>query len=549
MRRKLLLAVFLLAAAPALAGEPTLTVRLVPEQFGVEDVARLQISVEGTRPESAPAPPKLENLRIVGGPSVSQQFSFVNGVASSSVTYTYLVRAQGVGKASIGPVEVQAGDRTLRSDPITVTVVEGSVAPQRRRPSPFDPFEDLLAPPAMVRPGRIALRMVTSRRHLVRGEPLSVTVALDTTATIEGFEWSKAPEFPGWWSQRIDQKGSLEGRPVEVDGVRYMRYPVARYVLIPLSAGTLKLPVCTARIGVRGGGFLALPQVVERSTRPVTVTVDALPDPPGGFHDAVGKLRYRASLKPSAVDMGSSAMLVVTLSGTGNLPLAGSPFPWPAPDGLEIYPPEESSSVHLTANGPKGSRTWKAVVLASRPGRYEIPAIPVAVFDPAEHQYRRSALGPFRLEVRPPPVTPTPVPTRVSLAQDSSASPEQPSGRGSTRVTGPAVSLPLLLALVALVGAVAGGIIAFVLLRRRGDGMPPRVEGQDPTQRARALQGALEGWWHGLDPKRREDPDLAREVEALRRELEAVRFAPGRADHSETVAKLEERLRRLLSSA
>lgn len=38
-------------------------------------------------------------------------------------------------------------------------------------------------------------------------------------------------------------------------------------------------------------------------------------------------------------------------------------------------------------------------------------------------------------------------------------------------------------------------------------------------------------------------------MRGLRRDLEAVRFAPGRADHSETVAELEERLRSLMRLA
>jgi hypothetical protein len=38
-------------------------------------------------------------------------------------------------------------------------------------------------------------------------------------------------------------------------------------------------------------------------------------------------------------------------------------------------------------------------------------------------------------------------------------------------------------------------------------------------------------------------------MESLRRELEAVRFAPGRADHSHTVEDLESRLRRLIRRA
>jgi hypothetical protein len=42
---------------------------------------------------------------------------------------------------------------------------------------------------------------------------------------------------------------------------------------------------------------------------------------------------------------------------------------------------------------------------------------------------------------------------------------------------------------------------------------------------------------------------LETEMGELRTELEAIRFAPGRADHSETIVELEERLRRLLLRA
>ena len=38
-------------------------------------------------------------------------------------------------------------------------------------------------------------------------------------------------------------------------------------------------------------------------------------------------------------------------------------------------------------------------------------------------------------------------------------------------------------------------------------------------------------------------------MQELRRELEAIRFAPGRADHTETVLDLEERLQRLIRRA
>jgi hypothetical protein len=42
---------------------------------------------------------------------------------------------------------------------------------------------------------------------------------------------------------------------------------------------------------------------------------------------------------------------------------------------------------------------------------------------------------------------------------------------------------------------------------------------------------------------------LEDEMQRLRSELEAIRFAPGRADHTDTVLDLEERLRGLMRRA
>jgi len=78
--------------------------------------------------------------------------------------------------------------------------------------------------------------------------------------------------------------------------------------------------------------------------------------------------------------------------------------------------------------------------------------------------------------------------------------------------------------------------------------VPPRRAGQTPAERARELQIALERWWvdaregHGA-------ANLRGEVDALRRDLEGVRFAPERADHSETILELERRLQGLVRRA
>jgi len=97
-------------------------------------------------------------------------------------------------------------------------------------------------------------------------------------------------------------------------------------------------------------------------------------------------------------------------------------------------------------------------------------------------------------------------------------------------------------------GLLLGGIVPLVVARRRRAVLPPQRPGESPAERSRELQIALERWW--LDARvRARGRALEGELQQLRRDLEEVRFAPGRADHTETVADIEERVRGLMRRA
>lgn len=556
MRRQapLLLALtVVIATVTAAAAAPSLDVRVEPPRIGVEDVTRLVVRVgEPTGAVARPEITGLDNLELAGGPSTSNEIQVVNGRVSRTMSFTWVLRPRAVGQATVGAVSVAVDGTTLVSDPVTIEVVAGSLAPppRSRRQSPFGPFDPFagFGDPRLRRAApeaRLELRQLVSDDQLVLGQTVTVAVALDSTVGgIESFEWVDAPTYPGWWTQRVELPESISPTPVEIDGVAYNRFIIARNVLVALKTGKLEIPPVRARIGVGGRSLFATPQVVERASAAAPVEIAPRPAAPAGFVGAVGDLSYRAEIDPRHIEFGESTVITVTLRGTGNLPLVEAPPAFtPCPD-CEIYPPEEDSDLKVEASGISGSRTWRTTVVPRSAGSMTFGGMTVAVFDPAAGHYTARQLGPFELVVDPPPATPTPtvdpaltpVPTRAAagVAADS-------------RREGDGAHVPawLIAAATGLAGVLLGGIAAWALARRRRRLVPPRRSGQTAAERARELQATLERWW--IEARERSDADQLRgEMEALRRELEAVRFAPGRADHSETVAELEQRLRRLL---
>ena len=537
-----LLAMVLAAAGAAGATEPRLQVELEPRRFGIEDTARLVVRIIEPPPGvSTPELGELTNLEVLANVERADEFNLMNGVAIRSLAFTYAVRGREVGPVTVGEVVVHASDLELRSRPVTGEVIPGSVAPPRRRTSPFfnDPFADFFDRRRMPE-AQVVLRHLIGARKVMVGQPVVAAVVLDTTAGISDFDWVDVPAYPGWWAQRVDPPERITPEPVEVDGTRFSRFVIARHVLVPLKAGTLTVPAVKARIAVGGRSPFDPGEVVERSTATLEATATQPPPPPAGFAGAVGDLSYSADLKPHEVELGSSAVLSIRLGGSGNLPLVDNPPRWPAADGCTTYPPEEESTIDVGDGGIRGSRTWRMTVVPERAGTLRFEPVTVAVFDPAAGAYRRQTLGPFTLRVTMPPPTPTPVPP------PDAAPPPPPASQPQGEVLAPAQSPQWLLVAGGLLGgAVLGGLVVWAVGRRRRSPIPPARPGQSPAERARELQMALERWW--VDARDGESAAALRpEMEALRRDLEAVRFAPERADHSDTVRDLAVRLASLI---
>ena len=108
--------------------------------------------------------------------------------------------------------------------------------------------------------------------------------------------------------------------------------------MFPTRAGKLEIPAATFRISLPARGFFDSGRAVERATKPVTVTVESLPEAPG-FSGAVGRFDASATLDRDTLPLGDAAILRLRVEGSGNLkwidrPPAVAVRGWNAPSKL-----------------------------------------------------------------------------------------------------------------------------------------------------------------------------------------------------------------------
>ena len=138
-----------LSVSYAWGQDTQVTASVGSDTVGVQDQFRFTITVSGKDSDSAEAPriSDLQNFEIVAGPNVSSQFQWINGRASSSKSFIYILIPEKEGQFTIDSVEVRVGDAVYKTQPLQIRVtsapVQSSPQPQRRiRPiDPFDPFD------------------------------------------------------------------------------------------------------------------------------------------------------------------------------------------------------------------------------------------------------------------------------------------------------------------------------------------------------------------------------------------------------------------------
>lgn len=387
-------------------------------EMAVGEDLRLVIEVIGPSLDRVGPPDMsvMDDFQVSGGPSVASRFQWINGVSTSSKTYTYSLTSSKPGKATVPSLAMLVQGKTYRTQAIDVTVLPRSAvrSPYGSPPSrPLGPGPRSPASPQGVPRGRpttpaaLRVRAEVEPRTAFIGQQITLRIVLATRTEILNWGYEEAPTFPGFWAEEIKLPDQLEVRRTSIEGEMWSEITLMKWALFPTSAGPLTIPPIGWQFQVRRRStdplesfFFTPTETVIRRTEAVTVNALALPEAgrPAGFSGAVGDFNLLVTADRTESRVNDAVGLKIRVSGEGSLGSADAPEIAELAD-FKRFDPKVTTSTTVENDRLRSEKAWDYVVIPLAPGTQQVPPVNFSFFDPKAKQYRTIASRPLSIQV------------------------------------------------------------------------------------------------------------------------------------------------------
>lgn len=414
MRKIIFLLFTILAAWQVKAADK---VRFVAEAADVVvsgDQVRLVFTVNSQDIKDFRAP-SIKGFDVLMGPSRSQQSSIqiINGkrTSSSSTAFTYILLAGSPGTYTIPAASVEVNGEKVFSNAISIKVLPqdqnsgnsgnnggGSASSSRSQ-----------AAGSRISANDLFITATASKTTVHEQEAILLTYKVYTVVNLRQL-YGKMPDLKGFHTQEVELPQQKTFTLEHYKGRNYNTTVWSQYVLFPQQTGKLEIPSITfdgvvAQQTVsddpfdaffNGGGYV---EVKKKITTPkVVINVQPLPAKPAGFSGAVGEFKLASSINATDVKTNDAVTIKLTLSGTGNMKLIGTPEV-KFPQDFEIYDPKVTDDYKLTNSGLTGTKTFEYLAIPRHAGNFTIPAVEFTYFDLKSNSYKTLKTEAYNLKV------------------------------------------------------------------------------------------------------------------------------------------------------
>ena len=356
-----------------------------------------------------------EELEVLIGPNRSMQSSYqmINGhtSSSSSITYTYIVRATKNGSYTIPPAHVVVGGKSIASNSLTVKVTgSGSVSSSGSSRQQSNNEGEIRDAGSQISGSDLFIKVSANKKRVHEQEPILLTYKVYTLVGLTSLR-GDMPDLKSFYTQEVDLPQQKSFSIETFNGRPYKTTTWSQYVMFPQMTGKLEIPSITFEgIVVQqnrnidpfeaffngGSGYIEVKKKIQAPG--IEIQVDPLPQRPANFSGGVGKFNISAQFDKTEIKANDPVSMRVIVSGTGNLKLIKQPVV-NFPKDFDKYEPKITDKTKLTSNGIEGSMIYDILVVPRHQGKYEIPPVEFTYFDTSENAYKTIKSESFTLDV------------------------------------------------------------------------------------------------------------------------------------------------------
>lgn len=359
-------------------------------------------------------PPAFKDFDVVGGPSTSQSFQYINGSMSQSRSWSYYIQPKREGLLTVEAAKIEVDGSMMATNELKIQVSGGSNPPAasnqsgqsgasaQSKVSPADTRDDVF------------MRVITNKTQAYVGEPVAVTFRLYTAKAIFDVQFPKAASFNGFWKYDLPQPQNPQWENEVLNGKRYKAVNVQQVILFPQKEGNGDITPIEMEAVVQEYvnrpprdifeemfGVQEVRNVpVKIQSKKTTINVLTLPAAgrPDNYKGLVGKFTMEASIDKQEGKTDDPITLKIKVSGSGNFEAMENPAP-ELPADLEAYDPNIKENLSPSNSTVSGSKSFEYLIIPRAPGEYKIPPIQLSFFNPETKQYQSLSSKEFVLKI------------------------------------------------------------------------------------------------------------------------------------------------------
>jgi len=369
MKTIILNSIAILIAFGSFAQRKKVELIVSPDEVSVGQTVSITIrtNMEGELVENLPS-------NFIKGYGVNTSSSYVQDLNTGEISQEFIMVINGAfskaGTYKIGPFYMKDGNKSKRSNIVSVKVVNGSII------STDDFSKEQLKKPAFGIIERSAEKVYEGQALVLNARVYSQFSPSGQPLLKRNYEVKGIVE-----SHELGQFSKNYIETVSLKGKSYSTFSYDKRVIFPTTVGKLDVSPFNIMLPYGNNGY-------DLQSNVPSIEVLPLPNgAPKDFIGGVGKFEVTQKIESKKLKQGDVFTLELIISGEGNLHNLDKPK-LPLPAGMVVYgDPTLTEDFTFGSRGAQGSISYTYNIQVTKEGAQKVPAIGISYFDPELEKY------------------------------------------------------------------------------------------------------------------------------------------------------------------